>query len=130
MWTPYITPWPIWLTTRRQSWRLSREVFLLDVLTTLPGRHLEWSARNGCVFVLTGDAGLVCVAWIVLRDGKHDARSALIGRIGGAMTHLAHSRQSCFDPMGGIGCDEMGLTMTFDRAASPGTGRFVICSLY
>jgi GNAT superfamily N-acetyltransferase len=72
---------------------LSRAVFPPEVLAALPGRHLEWSAPYGRVFVRAGDAGLVCVAGVVVRPAEHDSRPVLIGGIGGVMTHPAHRRQ-------------------------------------
>jgi GNAT superfamily N-acetyltransferase len=72
---------------------LSQAVFPPEVLAALPGRHLEWAAPEGRVFVRTGGAGLVCVAGVVFRTALYDGRPVLIGGIGGVMTHPAHRRQ-------------------------------------
>lgn len=78
---------------RAELTALSRAVFPPEVLAVLPGRHLEWADRDGRVFVRAGDAGLVCIAGVVVRRGEHDARPVLIGGISGVMTHPAHRRQ-------------------------------------
>jgi hypothetical protein len=53
---------------------LSQAVFPPEVLAALPGRHLEWGAPEGRVFVRTGGAGLVCVAGVVCRTALYDGR--------------------------------------------------------
>lgn len=72
---------------------LSQAVFPPEVVAELTGLHLEWSARDGRVFVRAGDSGLVCVAGVVFRRGEHDGRPVLIGGISGVMTHPSHRRQ-------------------------------------
>lgn len=72
---------------------LSQAVFPPEVMAEQTGLHLEWSARDGRVFLRAGDAGLVCVAGVVIRRGEHDNRPVLIGGISGVMTHPAHRQQ-------------------------------------
>lgn len=65
----------------------SSAVYPPEVLANLPSRAIEWTPAQWRVLVWDDDDRVLCHVGIVLRQGKTGDHPALIGGIGGVMTH-------------------------------------------
>jgi aminoglycoside 2'-N-acetyltransferase I len=66
---------------------LSAAVYPADVAASWPGRFIEWSSHQWCVFCRGEGGQILSHAGALVRDGTAGGRPVKIGGVGGVKTH-------------------------------------------